>query len=221
MNEVSQFVFGLLLAEFKKRGLTAQDLQNGYEGLPPDEIRERAVATGINEVDYDLTFSDLVKHDLVKTGPMVPFENDPNSGFIVVALYSKNQYSYLTEDGYKEAVAMSKRDKSVSKANATNIRISRSTFHNSPIGTGENITQVVASSEESFDQAVTAFRDEVSKIVGDQDKQREILLRLDELEAATSETTRFDAYNNLVATIGNHITVLSFLLPPLLHTLRL
>jgi len=47
----------------------------------------------------------------------------------------------------------------------------------------------------------------------------DILARLNELEAAHDKPTILDRYNKLVAPVIDHITVLGFLLPPLLQHL--
>src|ERR1700752_57316 len=97
--------------------------------------------------------------------------------------------------------------------------ISGSTFNNSPIGVGDGFAQTIMSQTSSVSEAVSAFRSEVKKVIDDEAKQREILSRLDELEAAADRPTMIERYNNLVATIGNHITVFGLLLPPLLDKL--
>ena len=55
-------------------------------------------------MDYDLAMSDLINHNLVYTGPQVLYDNPPNSLVTIIGFRSKNEYSYLTENGYREAV---------------------------------------------------------------------------------------------------------------------
>jgi len=103
MDDAARFILSELLSEFRERDLKASDL-SGYMGLPPKELRDRSVAKGISEVDFDLAMSDLDHHGLVKTGPMQLYDNPPGSSVTVIAFFSKREYSYLTENGYKEAV---------------------------------------------------------------------------------------------------------------------
>lgn len=217
VNESSQFILAQLLAEFRERKLTSDDLRNTYQGLPPRELKERSIAEGISEVDFDLAMRDLDSHELVKTGPMTLYDNPPHSSVTVIAFISKNEYSYLTENGYREATALPSRLRKTSSA--AHIHISDSTFHNSPIGVGDGFAQTVISPTSSVGDSLSAFRSEVIKLIDDEAKQREILSRLDELEASTDKPTMLQRYNNLVATIGNHITVFGPLLPPLLDKL--
>lgn len=103
VNDASQFILAQLLDEFRNRKLTTKDLQQTYQGLPPAELKNRALSHGINDVDFDLAMSELDSHELVKTGPTQLCDNPPFSSVTVIAFYSKNEYSYLTEEGYKEA----------------------------------------------------------------------------------------------------------------------
>ena len=214
-NEVSRFILAQLLSEFRERKLTSDVLWSGYEGIAPAELKGRALSKGISEVDFDLAMSDLTRTKLVGTGPLEMPKSDPFSEVLWLIPVSRNQYSYLTESGYKEAARQPMKPE---KASA-HIHISDSTFHNSPIGVGDGFAQTITSPSTSVGEALSAFRNEVMKLIDDEAKQRDILLRLDELEAATDKPTMLQRYNNLVATIGNHITVFSLLLPPLLDKL--
>jgi hypothetical protein len=219
VNEASQFILAELLAEFRERNLTANDLRNTYEGLPPDALKTRSIERGIHEVDYELGMSDLIGHNLVKTGPIVPIENDPHSSFVLIAWgRSENKYSYLTEEGYREAVKASTTVSSTDKQKSRHVHIS-GTFHNSPIGVGDGFAQTVIAPMSSLAEVMAAFRSEVPRLIEDEAKRREVLSRLDELESATDKPSLFERYNNLVATIGSHISVFSFLLPPLMDKL--
>ena len=50
-------------------------------------------------VDFDLALTDLEEEGLIDTGPMVAYDNPPNSLLFVVGIRSKNEYAYLTEKG--------------------------------------------------------------------------------------------------------------------------
>jgi hypothetical protein len=122
----------------------------------------------------------------------------------------------ITGKGRKHLAALVKPDSELTPPIA-HMHISGSTFHNSPIGVGQQFTQVVNSSSVSWVEAFSGIRSEISKLIDDATKRAEIIARLDELEAANDKPSRFEKYTKLVATIGDHITVLGFLLPPLLE----
>lgn len=113
-NDASQFILAQLLDEFRQRKLTSHDLRNTYQGLSPAELKNRAVSEGISDVDFDLAMSDLDSHEMVKTGPMKLYDQEPYSPLTVIGFYSKNQYSYLTEEGYKEATRTQSRNPTTS-----------------------------------------------------------------------------------------------------------
>ena len=104
INDASAFILKQLLAEFRDQNLTHDDLRSQYQGLPPAELKLASVAEGISEVDFDLSMSDMQSCDLVKTGPMELVDSPP--GMVVIGFRSKNEYSYLTVDGYREAVKL-------------------------------------------------------------------------------------------------------------------
>jgi len=215
VNDASQFILACLLDEFREKKLTTDDLRDTYEGIPPSTLKTRALSEGISEVDFDLAMSDLDAHELVKTGPMKLYDNPPYSSVTVIAFISENKFSYLTEGGYREATRHpSKKNKATA-----HIHISDSTFHNSPIGVGDRFAQTIVSPITSASDTLSAFRVEVLKLIDDGAKQREIIARLDELEAATDKPTILQRYNNLVASIGSHITVFGPLLYALMEKL--
>ena len=104
INDASAFILKQLLAEFRDQNLTHDDSRSQYQGLPPAELKLASVAEGISEVDFDLSMSDMQSCDLVKTGPMELVDSPP--GMVVIGFRSKNEYSYLTVDGYREAVKL-------------------------------------------------------------------------------------------------------------------
>jgi hypothetical protein len=55
------------------------------------------------DVDFDLALKELEEKELIGTGPMEVIENPPDSFVNFVGLYSKREYVYLTEKGYKTA----------------------------------------------------------------------------------------------------------------------
>lgn len=92
-------------------------------------------------MDFDLALRELEKEELIRTGPMIPFENDPNSLVFVAMLFSKYEHASLTTKGYKAAQkAQVRRTPTTS---TQRVHICGSHFHNSQIGIGTAVTQSV------------------------------------------------------------------------------
>ena len=133
-DEAVRRILSALLTEFKERGLSASDLHEGYEGLSPADLKTMCLADGaVTEVDYDLAMKNLDEFELLDTGPMVPFENDPNSSVVIIAMYSKNDFTYLTVAGYKAATKL--KIVKPPRPYMPNVQFS-GTFHNSNVGVG-------------------------------------------------------------------------------------
>jgi hypothetical protein len=159
---------------------------------------------------------ELDEKDLVRTGPMELYANPPGSMVMVTAFYSKNEYSYLTEDGYKAATRLD--STSPSRMPAPRVHISGGTFHQSTIGIGGQVSQevnVAANPRELF----ARLREEIQGRVADDKRRSEIIRRLDALEEARDQLSKIERYNQLVGAVADHITVLSPLLTPLLQRL--
>jgi hypothetical protein len=102
-------------------------------------------------VDFDLAMKALEDGKLVGTGPMAPFENEPNSSVFVFAFFSTRQYAYLTEKGYRVA----QQARPVARPTPRpSVHISGGTFHNSPVGVGDGITQTVSVNVENRTEVV-------------------------------------------------------------------
>jgi hypothetical protein len=91
------------------------------------------------KVDFDLAMKQLEESKFVETGPMVPYENTPGSQLVIVAIFSKREYVYLTEKGYRAAQKPAAKPRSPSPC----VHISGGTFHQSPIGIGSTVNQAV------------------------------------------------------------------------------
>jgi hypothetical protein len=70
---------------------------------------------------------------------MVPYENTPGSQVVVIAIFSKREFVYLTEKGYKAAQKSNAKQRSP----AARVHISGGNFHQSPIGIGSTVNQAV------------------------------------------------------------------------------
>lgn len=139
-DQLSKRILRELKAHFVEGGLTSSALSRGYVGVPISQLKERlCVADDVSEVDFDLSLKELEDRELAKTGPMVPYENDPSSMVIVVGSYSKREYIHLTEAGYK-APTQTENAKSP-RSGPSQIHISGGNFHQSQIALGEQVAQ--------------------------------------------------------------------------------
>lgn len=100
----------------------------------------------------------------------------------------------------------------------TNVHISGGTFHNSPIGVGQHVSQQLNLQTASTEQLIDRLRDEVKTRIADTARQEQIIAKLDDLRDAHDKPSRIERYMSLMGAVGDHITVLSFLLTPLLHS---
>ncbi|EPC6248334.1 MULTISPECIES: hypothetical protein [Klebsiella] len=141
LDEAAKQILGTLLADFTDRGLTAQDLKKGYEG-PNIEALATAVCSvaDFTSVDFEVAFGDLEKAKMIKTGPMAMYDNDRNSSVIIIASYSKREYVYLTEAGYKESRKAPNRPQKVQRI-VNNLTITGGQFTNTQLGQGETVSQ--------------------------------------------------------------------------------
>lgn len=141
LDEAAKQILGTLLADFTDRGLTAQDLKSGYEG-PKIEALATAVCgvADFTSVDFEVAFGDLEKAKMIKTGPMAMYDNDSNSSVIIIASYSKREYVYLTEAGYKESRKVPNRPQKVQRI-VNNLTITGGQFNHTQLGQGEVVTQ--------------------------------------------------------------------------------
>jgi hypothetical protein len=210
-------ILAVLLTEFREKGFGVEELRNTYQGLPPAALKLTCCSDGkISDVDFDLAMNDLDEGGLVKTGPMEVYDNPPGSSVTIIALYSKNEYSYLTEEGYKAATRMGVTRPP--RMSVPRVHISGGTFHQSPIGVGAQISQTVnisASSDELFNR----LREQILERVDDENKRSEIIVQLDALEDAKDQPSMLERYNKLVGVIGDHVTVFGPLLTLLLQRL--
>ncbi len=141
VGEPAKAILSVLLTEFREKGFGTGELRNTYRGLSPAALKSACVGGRLSDVDFDLAMSELDEGDLVKTGPMTAYENPPGSDVVILALYSKNEYSYLTEEGYKAAARLGVTRPP--RLPVPNVHISGGTFHQSPIGVGTQVSQTI------------------------------------------------------------------------------
>lgn len=155
LDEAAKQILGTLLADFSDRGLTAQDLKDGYEG-PNIEALATAVCSvaDFTTVDFDVAFSDLEKARMIKTGPMyVPDNNSLPGGMVFIGILSKREFVYLTEAGYKESRKAPNRPQRVQRI-VNNLTITGGSFSNMQLAQGESIKQEFNVAESSDSEIV-------------------------------------------------------------------
>ncbi|PPE61950.1 hypothetical protein F157LOC_00784 [Pectobacterium brasiliense] len=158
LDEAAKQILGTLLADFTDRGLTAQDLKDGYEG-PNIEALATAVCSvaDFTTVDFDVAFDDLEKSKMIKTGPMAVYDNDRSSSVVFIGIYSKREFVYLTEAGYKESRKAPNRPQRVQRI-VNNLTITGGSFSNMQLAQGESIKQ-------EFNVAESSDSDIVNKLI--------------------------------------------------------
>ncbi|CQH44066.1 TPA: hypothetical protein ACJHGT_002778 [Yersinia enterocolitica] len=151
LDEAAKQILGTLLADFTDRELSTNDLKKTYEG-PKIEVLATAVCNidDITKVDFEVAFADLEKANLVKTGPMEAYKNKPGGNFFVIASFSKREYAYLTENGYKAARKAPNRPQRVQRV-VNNVHISGGHFSNMQLAAGENVQQSMSVSSGDSD----------------------------------------------------------------------
>jgi len=149
IGDISKQILRDLRDEFISARRPAAALQEQYEGLSLADLRSRYIGElGHGEVDFDLALKELEDRDLVDTGPLVGYDNRPGSGVVIIGLYSKREFLYLKEDGYRAATDFAA-PKAVQSPAAPRVHISGGTFHQSPLAFGDHATQLQSISSTS------------------------------------------------------------------------
>jgi hypothetical protein len=158
VDELSNEILKALLSNFIDKQLSVDALTDGYIGPTVADLKQKLSATNsASMVDFDLALKGLENRGLVGTGPMVGYDNRPGSPVVVIGLYSKCEYTYLNENGYKAAQQVAA--KKPHRVTTARVHISRSNFNQSPIGIGNEITQYVKNSEGDFDSLSRTLTD--------------------------------------------------------------
>jgi hypothetical protein len=138
LDPLAKVILADVLVEFRSQNLGSEALDAEYRGPSINELKSKfCMHGGRSSVDFDLAFKALEDGEFIGTGPQVPYERDPHSNLIFTGLYSKREFAYLTEKGYRE----SQKTPAVKKPPAPSVHISGGSFHNSPLAIGENIQQ--------------------------------------------------------------------------------
>ena len=136
VEQITQNILQTLLLDFKKRNLNETALNEGYEGLNLEKMKGE-YALGM-ETDFDLAIKDLENGGLVETGPMVPYENSPDSNVMMAGLCNKREYIFMKEKGYR--AAENKFPKKRGSSTAPKVNISGGNFY-SQVGIGADVDQ--------------------------------------------------------------------------------
>jgi hypothetical protein len=140
LDDLAKHILSDILSDFLARNLGSDALSDGYVGPSTVALEMKYCAEGAySKVDYDLAMKQLEESKFIETGPMVPYENTPGSPLVVIAIFSKREYVYLTEKGYRAAQKPAAKPRSP----APRVHISGGTFHQSPIGIGSTVNQAV------------------------------------------------------------------------------
>ena len=68
------------------------------------DLESRFLNGGLtSRVDYDLALKELEESKLAATGPMEMYDNPPGSSVAVFAMFSKREFIFLKEAGYRMA----------------------------------------------------------------------------------------------------------------------
>ncbi|MGB2677287.1 MAG: hypothetical protein WAN12_09420 [Candidatus Acidiferrum sp.] len=140
VDDLAMQILADVVADFRAKNLGSQALNDGYVGVSVVALEMKYCADASHsKVDFDLALKQLEESKFVGTGPMVPYENTPGSQFYVIAIFSKREFVYLTEKGYKAAQKTATKPRSP----VPNVHISGGSFYQSPIGIGSTVDQAV------------------------------------------------------------------------------
>ncbi len=138
IDDLAKLILDDVMADFLEKDLGSDALSGEYIGVAVATLESKHCAQGsYSRVDFDLALKQLETNGYVKTGPMVPYENQPGSQVLIIAIFSKREFVYLTEKGYKAAQKTTQRP----NVPGTTTHISDSTFYQSPIGIGGAVNQ--------------------------------------------------------------------------------
>jgi hypothetical protein len=140
VDDLAKQILADVAADFRAKNLGSQELSDGYAGVAIGALELKyCTDSAHSKVDFDLALKELEESKFVDTGPMVPYENTPGSQVVVIAIFSKREFVYLTEKGYKAAQKSTAKPRSA----ATHVHISGGNFHQSQIGIGSTVNQAV------------------------------------------------------------------------------
>lgn len=213
VEELSNEILRHLKTDFVDRSLVSEALSEGYVGQNLAALKVLFSDRGESSVDFDLALKELEKAGLVKTGPMVPFDNPPGSRVVVFALFSRREYVFLTEKGYK-AAQRTRSSRKPSETTKLQVNISGGHFQQSPIGIGDRINQSV--SEVSGDARVFCDLQRVVSESGiDAGDRARLLAAIGDMEKAHNTPSFRDRYREFIALAADYMTLIGPYVPAL------
>jgi hypothetical protein len=140
VDDLAKEILADILADFIKRNLGSKALSDGYIG---ESIVNLEIKYCTNEaypkVDFDLALKQLEESKFIATGPIEMHKNPPDSMVVIIGFYSKREYVFLTEKGYREAQKSTVKRRSPTPT----VYISGGNFNRSQIGIGGTVNQTV------------------------------------------------------------------------------
>jgi hypothetical protein len=171
------------VTDFADKRLGTDSLSKEYAGAAIAVLETKYCNDGpYSKVDFDLALKQLEEGELVKTGPMTFFENKPASRLVILATYSKREYVYLTEKGYR--AAQRKTGRRPSSSIPVNIS---GNFYHSTIGVGESVTQTISFNDpkdlDSLRRLVEVFEKHIDELALDAAARRKAMAQVATIKA--------------------------------------
>jgi hypothetical protein len=189
LDDLATELLAEVLADFRSQGLESDHLSEEYEGPTISSLEMHFCRDGgHSKVDFDLALKDLEKGKLIDTGPHVPYKNDPHSSVAIIAIFSKREFVYLTEKGYKTAQQSAKKPKTRERP----VYVSGN-FHNSPVAIGDTVNQATTINIENDSEVIeylAKLHSEHDPASGEKERS-EIVDLVDSAKAGDTPKARF------------------------------
>lgn len=141
LDEAAKQILATLLGDFNERGLGFKELENGYEGPTLVALATAVCASDdINQVDFEVAFSDLEKAKLVDIGPYED-QSSVTGSLVFIGGFKKREYAHLTQEGYKESRKAPNRPQHRVQRVVNTVNIHGGSFTNLQLAAGENADQ--------------------------------------------------------------------------------
>jgi len=141
LDEAAKQILATLLGDFNDRGLGFKELEEGYDGPTLVALATAVcVSEGINQVDFEVAFSDLEKAKLVDIGPYED-QSSVTGSMVFIGGFKKREYAFLTQEGYKEARKTPNRPQHRVQRVVNTVNIHGGSFTNLQLAAGENAEQ--------------------------------------------------------------------------------
>jgi hypothetical protein len=204
IDDVGMKILADVFDDFTQKGLGSDELCEEYVGVSLIELEEKyCTHGGQSKVDFDLALKQLEENGLVDTGPTVAHENQPDSSVIIIGVYSKREFVYLTEKGYRAARKPTPRR----ATSMQNVHISGGNFNNSPIGVGGTVNQSVNSNDartlNDLQHLVEVFEKHIDELVLDPAARRKATAQVATIKAQLEDEPDTVIISQAVKTLRN------------------